>query len=228
MVPPRTTRSRLPRCGAPARPVDHGPGAVVSGDGAGFAVRADACRGDVVSGDLHIDANDKVWLYGCETGGAIDKIPVFIPAFASNRVETVAALLRAGLAAEQAPEGLSVGPVVDGRQTYWCWSHDLPTGWESILDDDDQWGSYKTAPLGGFILQCRAPLPAPATEKVRLDQIIGRTLPCEVEPVVNVGPQAPGHWSWTAQRYLGDGRVWHRLPIDTDGLVEVLTEEGAS
>lgn len=58
-----------------------------------------------------------------------------------------------------------------------------------------------------------------ATERVRLDQIIGRTLPGDASPVVNVWCGERGQWLVTVRCSAADPRA---LDVAEDGTVEVL------
>lgn len=63
------------------------------------------------------------------------------------------------------------------------------------------------------------PVPEPITERVRLDQVIGRRLPGERWPIDEVVGD-PAAWGW--KHHVGGGE--RTLPVDADGTVEVLIE----
>lgn len=130
-----------------------------------------------------------------------------------------------------APPGLSVGPIVDGRQTYYGPAADVPPAWNgTAVDGDSPIAEWPSLDLFGdsLIVQCRAPLPAPATEKVRLDQVIDRTVVGADQPVCDISFLDDGQWLWAPACAGWEG--FSHLPIDDDGLIEVLalTEDGAS
>lgn len=62
--------------------------------------------------------------------------------------------------------------------------------------------------------------PTPATERVPLHLVIGRTLPGETEAVA--GFQA---WDRPPQWWARGGDDWHDLPLNDDGSVTVLQQE---
>lgn len=93
----------------------------------------------------------------------------------------------------------------------WCESCDEAEFWSAFLDDEGDQLAY------GFRL---VPIPAPATERVRLDQVIGRRLPGDPDTHVGGIISTVRGFEWR------DGHGWwSTLDVATDGTVEVLVED---
>ncbi len=107
---------------------------------------------------------------------------------------------------------LDAGGLVESQGSYsgkWVAIHSREFWADSIA-------CYGDRPVSG----CRlTPIPAPTTERVRLDQVIGRRLPGERWPIDEVVGD-PAAWGWKPH-VGGEERT---LPVDADGTVEVLVE----
>lgn len=134
----------------------------------------------------------------------------------------LADLLRAGLAAEEAPEGLWAGPVVDGQQTYYGRCDAVPDGWVCVGSDDGQWDTVRGwEPVD--IVQCRTPAPRPVTVDVPLAHVIGRTLPGYELPIRRPQHNEADGWVWQKAGWPESPSHGY-IPVNADGTVTVLVE----
>jgi hypothetical protein len=99
-----------------------------------------------------------------------------------------------------------------------CWisyEGEWSASWLSIAHWRARLAAHDDQRQPGYRLGVRQP----ATERVRLDQIIGRTLPKEPYAIVDIrwhGDRAYLRWEWF------DSDKWHPLDVAADGTVEVL------
>jgi hypothetical protein len=88
--------------------------------------------------------------------------------------------------------------------------------WGAYILTDDVWRDRLTRHGDQRQYGYRLGVRKPATERVRLDRIIGRTLPGDAGPIDEIIRNCRGWQAWTG------GNRWHPFTIDDDGTVEVL------
>ena len=103
-----------------------------------------------------------------------------------------------------------------------CLAGDVPRGWEARGCTDDGWelSAYWRA---SAIVEARPPAP-PATEDVPLHKVIGRRLYVDDPGVVAEARVLTHSVAYTN----GKNGLWATLPMNPDGTVTVLAEDGES
>ena len=120
------------------------------------------------------------------------------------------------------PEGMTPGPVVDGRPTWYGSSDDARAAGmtEARGRPDDLW-FYVGHWAWATVVQARYPLPKPKTVRVHWSVAVGRTDPHGRE-ILRVEKVA----GWKPLVHFAGGA--HTVVESPDGTVEVLAEDGES
>lgn len=127
------------------------------------------------------------------------------------------------IAAPANPAGMTPGPVVDGRQTWYGTARDAEVAGmtEGRCWTSDAW-THVGARNAAAIVQARYPLPPkPKTERVHWWEAVGRTDPHDGE-IIRVA-KVDG---WKPLVHFVDSA--HMVVESPDGTVEVLAEDGES
>jgi hypothetical protein len=164
-----------------------------------------------MTSDLHADldaladaAEVIAELVGGEHGRALDELATRLRHLLDDRDIDQAPLTSEIIAwLEADPDHIVECWVSDGGKWSACWL--------SIAHWRDRLTRHDDQRQPGYRLGTRKP----ATERVRLDQVIERTLPGETTPILDVTNHTCGWQAFT-------GRRWCILDIDADGTVEVL------